>query len=249
MPKHLAILVILLGCFFLLALSAKFYLTDPSFYRFGNYRADAVPELASGTPLFRGGEYCRTCHSDGFAFGSGIAHSSVQCEVCHGTDPGHPDNPEMSVPAETIKLCTNCHQAMPARPAGHPQILMAEHPSPDEAGMQCHSCHDPHSPGGGEAVAGAADTGSEGAVPADSSVNLPDAVSKCARCHGQFGEGRKNNPAIAGMDSSAFVELMIMYASGVREHKAMNRYASELSTEEIAELSRYYEHLAAQSPE
>lgn len=249
MPKHIVILFILLGGFLLLALGAKFYLTDPSFYKFGDYRADAVPELAAGTPLFRGGDYCLSCHDDGFAYGTGGAHGSVQCEVCHGVDPEHPDNPATHVPADTIELCTSCHQAMPARPAGHPQIVMAEHPSTDEAGEQCHDCHDPHSPGGVEPTTGLAEGGSPAADSADSSSDLLAVVPKCAKCHGESGEGRRKNPPIAGMEPGAFVDLMNLYASGAREHRAMNRYAGELSAEEIVALSSYYEDLAAEPPE
>lgn len=246
MPKHIAILLLLLGGFLILALIAKSCMTDPSFYRFGDYRADAVPEIAAGTPLFKGAEYCQTCHKDGFAYGSGGAHGSVQCEICHGPDPGHPDNTQMSVPASTIEICTLCHEALPARPAQHPQIVVADHPSPDEAGEQCHSCHDPHSPGDGGSIAGVAGADSE---TADSSATLLAAVPGCAKCHGDFGEGRRKNPAIAGLETNTFIDLINMYASGSREHKAMNRYASELSAEEILELARYYEQLAPETPD
>jgi cytochrome c553 len=167
--------------------------------------------------------------------------------VCHGVDADHPDNPETQVPTDTIELCTICHQAMPARPAVQPQIVMAEHPSPDEAGEQCHSCHDAHSPGGGERTRGATDAESPAAVSADSPTVLLTAVSTCARCHGEFGEGRRKNPAISGMESGTFVDLMNMYASGAREHKAMNKYASELSAEEIVALSSYYQDLAVET--
>jgi len=85
MPKHIFNLLMLLGGFFLLAFAAKIYLTDPSFYRFGHFRADAVPELAAGTPVYQGTPYCLTCHEERLADWSTSAHSTVQCEVCHGT--------------------------------------------------------------------------------------------------------------------------------------------------------------------
>lgn len=249
MPKHIVILLILLAGFLGLALLAKSYLTDPSFYEFGDYRADAVPEIASDEPLLRDGTYCLTCHSDGFAFGSHAAHGAVQCEVCHGVDPGHPDNPATSVPTNTVEICTLCHEAMPARPTRQPQIVSAEHPSAEDAGQQCHSCHDPHAPGGLETPSEVAVSEGQGAAATDSSADLLAIVSKCEKCHGKFGEGRARNPAIAGLEPGEFVDLLNQYASGARENKLMNKYAGALSTEEIAELSKYYENLAAESPE
>jgi hypothetical protein len=50
-PKHIVRLTMLLGFFLLIAFAAKIYLTDPSYYRFGYYRADAVPQLAAGEPV------------------------------------------------------------------------------------------------------------------------------------------------------------------------------------------------------
>jgi len=246
-PKHIANLLLLLGCFFVLALAAKFYLTDPSFYKFGHYRADVVPELAAGEPVFRGSAYCQTCHSEGFAAGSGNAHGSVQCEVCHGVDPEHPDNPETRVPIDTIELCSVCHEAMPARPAAQPQIVLDEHPFPDKDTEQCHSCHDPHSPGDGETEESTGETGTQSTIAVDIPANLLDIVPKCAKCHGQRGEGRKRNPAIAGLESRDFIDLMNMYVSGAREHKAMANIATALSTEEIEQLSAYYGRLTAES--
>ena len=120
---------------------------DPSFYKFGHFRADAVPELAAGTPVYQGTPYCLTCHEERLADWSTSAHSTVQCEVCHGTQRDCPVDGVSRIPADKIKLCTTCHEAMPARPAAQPQIDLAEHPFPDEETPQCHTCHDRHSPG------------------------------------------------------------------------------------------------------
>ncbi len=248
MPKHIVNLLLLLGCFLLLALAAKFYLTDPSFYKFGHYRADAVPELAAGTPLFKGAEYCQTCHEERLADWSIGTHHTVQCEVCHGTDQDHPDNGKTLIPADTIKLCTICHEAMPARPAVQPQIVVAEHPFPGEETEQCHNCHDPHSPGGGEQGEGSPEIAAQAMTAAESSVSVPTASSKCAKCHGKQGEGRKKNPALAGLESAIFIELMNKYKSGAGENKKMIKFARELSDEEITELAKYYESLPATAP-
>ena len=57
LPKHIVRLLILLVIFLLLALTAKIYLTDPSFYKYGHYRADAIPELAAGEPIYKGAAF------------------------------------------------------------------------------------------------------------------------------------------------------------------------------------------------
>ncbi len=74
-------------------------------------------------------------------------------------------------------------------------------------------------------------------------AELPEAVSKCAKCHGKQGQGRNKTPALAGMDAAVFIELMNNYKSGTGESKTMIKFASRLSDEEIVELARYYESL------
>ncbi len=244
MPKYIVRLLLLLICFLLLAYAAKIFLTDPSFYKYGHYRADAIAELAAGEPLFRGSAYCLTCHSERNADWPTGSHSKVQCEVCHGTNKEHPDDGKTLIPADTIKLCTLCHEALSARPASQPQIVLSEHPFPDEETPPCHNCHDPHSPG---------DEKVDAVVPDDSITQpsitsgelkiAPPAANRCAKCHGKLGEGIKRNPALAGLKSTVFIERMKMYLSGARENKIMAKFAKSLSDEETVELAIYYESL------
>jgi len=248
LPKHIVRLFTLVGFVVFAGLIAKAYLTDPSFYRFGHYRSDAVPELASGTPVYQGSDYCRTCHAGKDAdkhidrdadWAIGV-HRTVQCEVCHGTDREHPDDGKSLIPDDKIKLCTTCHLAITGRPAKQPQIVLGEHPFPGEETPQCHTCHNPHSPADMQEE--------ETAVAATPEEEAPALVSKCSKCHGQRGEGVKKNPALAGMDSAEFVERINLYVSGAREHKIMTKLARSMSEEEILELAKYYERLADKSP-
>ena len=78
---------------------------------------------------------------------------------------------------------------------------------------------------------------------------LSAVVSKCSRCHGKQGQGRKKNPALAGMESAVFIEQMNNFKSGASESKKMARYAEPLSDEEIVGLARYYEGLPETPPE
>ncbi len=248
MPKHISRLLLLVGTVLVLALVAKSWLTDPSFYRFGHYRADAVPELAAPTPLYQGSAYCLTCHSGKNAdknidrnadWAIGV-HHTVQCEVCHGTDAQHPDDGKTLIPADKIKLCTTCHLAITGRPATQPQIVLGEHPFPGEETPQCHTCHNPHSPSEMQEE----ETGQ--VAPAD---NAPAITSKCAKCHGAHGEGVKKNPVLAGLESAVFIERINEFKTGARKNKIMAKFAKALTDEEVAELAQYYESLGAKSPE
>ncbi len=245
LPKHIVRLLLLLGSFLLVAYAAKVYLTDPSYYRFGYYRADAVPELAAGEPLFKGSAYCRTCHDERNADWPGGSHRTVQCEVCHGTSEECPVKEGTRIPADTIRLCSTCHEKMPARPAAHPQIVLGEHPFADGETMPCVECHDPHAPG--PVAREEVTTAMESAVAA-TDVAAPPGAKKCAKCHGKQGEGVKKNPALAGLESAVFKDKMQMYRSGGGDSKIMTRFAKALSDEEIAELAAYYESLPAAHP-
>jgi len=68
-------------------------------------------------------------------------------------------------------------------------------------------------------------------------------AKKCAGCHGKNGEGKKDNPPLAGMEESAFIQDMADYKSGKKEHKAMMGAAKKLSDEDFANLAAYYASL------
>ena len=245
MPKHIINLLVLLGGFLLLAFVVRFYLVDPSYYKYGTYRGDAVTEIAALTTVHRTSAHCQTCHEKRFAEWSVGGHQTVQCEVCHGVTPDCPDNPDTRIPADKIKLCTRCHEELPARPAAQPQIVLGEHPFPGEETPQCHTCHDPHLPPDMQVDAATPETQAGEVDKAGASIEAPAVTTKCGRCHGKQGEGRKRNPPLAGLEPAVFVERMNLYLTGVREHKIMAKFAKSLSDEEIEELARYYASLPA----
>jgi cytochrome c553 len=245
-PKHISRLLLLLAAFLLIAYGLKVYLTDPSYYRFGYYRADAVPELTVGTPRYQGSASCLECHEERSAVWPVSAHKTVQCEVCHGTTEECPVKEGSRIPEDTVRLCLTCHEKMPARPERHPQIVAAEHPVADGEIMPCLECHDPHAPGpvAREEIA----TTVEPSLPT-TAVAAPPGAKKCAKCHGKLGEGVKDNPALAGMAAGGFIEKMNLYREGGGDSKVMIRFAKSLTDAEITELAVYYESLGgAQSP-
>jgi cytochrome c553 len=246
LPKHIVRLLLLLGFFLVFAYTAKVYLTDESYYRYGYYRADSVPELAAPAPHYQGSASCLECHDERSEIWPAGAHKTVQCEVCHGVTGECPVKEGTRVPDDVIRLCLTCHQKMPARPEQQPQIVLGEHPFDDGQVMPCSECHDPHAPG---PVAREEVTTAVEPPLAATAVAAPDSAKKCAKCHGKQGEGVKKNPPLAGMAAAEFTEKMQMYGSGEGDSKIMTRFAQALSEEEIAELAAYYESLAADSPE
>ena len=249
MPAHIVRLLLLLAGFLLVAVAARNYVLDPSYYQFGNYRGDAVIEAAAGAPQHRGPAYCQACHADRHTEWTAGAHSGVKCEACHGPVREHPAVGALSKPDDTIKLCTLCHEAMPGRPAAQPQIVVAEHPFKHEGALQCMTCHNPHSPsiGGqqGPAVAQAMDTlaAAEAAAPAPISARLEALTAPCAACHGADGRNPTMSAALAGNERAMLVRKLQEYRSGVLPNQVMNAVTKSLSDEDIADLAEHYASL------
>ena len=65
----------------------------------------------------------------------------------------------------------------------------------------------------------------------------------CAVCHGAGGEGKGNNPPLAGMAPAKFVQAMSDYKSGKRSSAAMKGYAAKLDDAATADLAAYYASL------
>lgn len=85
-----------------------------------------------------------------------------------------------------------------------------------------------------------------GAVGAASAADIEAGKSKsgpCAVCHGANGEGKGNNPPIAGLAPTRFVEAINAYKTGKRPSPIMKGYAAKLSDNETANLAAYYASL------
>lgn len=65
-------------------------------------------------------------------------------------------------------------------------------------------------------------------------------AARCGSCHGKNGEGKKDNPALAGMAEAEHVKALQDYKNGAREHKAMQRFAKKLSDQDMADIAAYY---------
>lgn len=86
--------------------------------------------------------------------------------------------------------------------------------------------------------------GMAGSATAAGDVAAGEAKAKaCAGCHGANGEGKKDNPKIAGMATADFVKALADYNSGARDNKTMARIAKKLSDDDVANLAAYYASL------
>ena len=138
---RLSILLILIVVVFVFVRSA---LVPPDFGKYGHYRASAVDEIISQNIKYAGHVICYDCHDDVVDTKSGGYHKKVSCEVCHGPAALHTDDPEefvLEAPRER-GYCPLCHEYIPSRPTGFPQIVSASH----NPMKPCISCHDPHNP-------------------------------------------------------------------------------------------------------
>ena len=248
MPAHIARLLMLLTAFLILAVAARKYVLDPSYYQFGNYRGDAVVEMAGfPTPQFRGPAYCQACHAERHTEWTSGAHRNVKCEVCHGAAREHPATGPMPKPEDTVKLCTLCHEAMPGRPAAQPQVVIAEHPVPHDGPIQCLTCHNPHSPRLGAQPEPAPEqvtvTPADAAAPPQMSAHLVVLTTPCTPCHGADGRNAAMSAALAGREQSILAQKLEGYRSGVLEHPVMNAVTKSLSDEDIADLAEHYASL------
>src|SRR3990172_1800848 len=236
MPKHIVRLIILLIFFFAAGSIAKWYFTADSFYRYGHYRADSVPEIAAQEPAYQTPRYCQSCHSERHAQWSANNHKSVTCEVCHGAAQGHPQNGKLPIPADARKLCTLCHEKMAESPRTQPQIDLAQHGT----GQQCTVCHNPHAPKLAGVVA---------KVAGDAAAGGKKHAASCAGCHGANGISPNDTwPNLAGQNAAYLVRILGAYKSGAQTDVMMSPVAQTLGDGDIQNLAAYYAGLSCKAP-
>lgn len=258
MPKHVVRLILLLVGFVAVAVTARNFLVDKSFYRYGHYRGDAVAEIARDKPKFQGAAYCQSCHAAQFAQWSKGVHDRadigkvVQCEVCHGpgggrdpqqgfvnaaTGPIHPANLKLAVPTDTRALCTLCHERMPGRPARQAQIVIEDH----AATQQCTLCHSPHSP---RMVVGSLAAPEH---PGDAAAGKGKA-DLCSGCHGAEGvSAGLPGPTLAGQNEAYLVAALEAYKTGARGNPMMTPIAADMDDGDIRDIAAYFASLKCEA--
>ena len=232
MPKHIFRLVSLILGLVVVAVLARPFLIADSFYRFGHYRANAVPEIAAKAPVLQTARYCQACHTERHAQWSAGSHKSVTCEICHGPAQGHTDKNKLPVPKDSVKLCTLCHETMSGRPSTQPQIDLAKH----NTGKQCIVCHNPHTPK--IVVATIKITGNAAAG--------KKLAEDCAGCHGADGNSPNDTwPSLAGQNAAYLARILGAYKSGDQKNEIMSPLTQDLSPADVQNLAAYFASMSA----
>ena len=133
----------------------------PTFGEIGHYRAAATDSVGSRAIRYAGAAICVECHEELGDTKSRSYHRTLSCEVCHGPAANHAGDPEghkPAIPRTRGEVCLYCHNYLPSRPTGFPQIVETQH-NPMEP---CIGCHDPHDP------------------------TPPEVPGSCTACHGQI---------------------------------------------------------------
>jgi hypothetical protein len=125
-------------------IAVKIYLVPSDFGEYGHYPGSALEKAAALEIKYAGHTVCVDCHDDVVDMKKGGYHKIVACETCHGPAAEHvATEGEVGLRAPRDRgYCPLCHEYLPSRPTGFPQIVSASH-NPIKP---CISCHDPHDP-------------------------------------------------------------------------------------------------------
>lgn len=119
-----------------------------SFGQYGRYRGDSIQENVAFAAMYaEGTDTCRKCHQDVFNKLSVSRHTGIDCQTCHGAGEKHSIKPEaFSLKIDDSKsLCESCHISIAGRRDKQIATVNVMH----SGGVNCTTCHNPHSGMGG----------------------------------------------------------------------------------------------------
>lgn len=121
------------------------WMVPADFGVYGHFRAGAIAEAASLTPVYAGQGSCIDCHADVQQVRLTGRHAAVACEACHEPlgDHARGETDVAPVRPSPRAVCLTCHAARLGMPKAFPRIVVQEH---SEAGP-CTACHRAHAPG------------------------------------------------------------------------------------------------------
>ena len=160
-PDQVIRLGILLAVAIVLLIIVRIRFVPESFGETGHYRAAAVVTESELPVRYAGSQVCVDCHDEEGEIKARSYHRNLSCEVCHGPAAAHAEDFEAErpwIPRARGEACLACHEYLPSRPTGFPQIIERLH-NPLEP---CIGCHDPHDP------------------------TPPEVPESCAACHAQI---------------------------------------------------------------
>ncbi|MHC4134987.1 MAG: cytochrome c3 family protein [Planctomycetota bacterium] len=163
-PDQVIRLAILVAVSVIALIVVRQRFVPPTFGEEGHYRSAARDAIAALPVRFAGWQACVECHDEEGDKKRKSYHRTLSCEVCHGPAQDHAKEAEEGefdrrpIIPSTRTACLTCHEYLPSRPTGFPQILELQH-NPMKPCMECHDAHDP---------------------------TPPEAVGSCAACHGHI---------------------------------------------------------------
>jgi cytochrome c553 len=138
----------------IVALSARWFFRDSSFYQYGHYRGKAPAEIASKLPKLQGSASCQSCHKAIYAeWTSGIHRKATKdnaihgvvvkagpnCEVCHTLAGNHPSKEPMPLSVED-RMTTITYLKEHTHASNIPGRKLMK--TPDEMRGLCMNCHE-----------------------------------------------------------------------------------------------------------
>ena len=142
-PEQIKRLVVVFAAVISLFIIIRPILIPTDFGEYGHYRTSAVTEIVTQEIKYAGRQICYDCHDDVVDIKLSGYHKNLSCEVCHGPAAAHTEDDEIIPEAPRKRgFCPVCHEYLPSRPTGFPQIKVATH----NPMKPCIKCHDPHDP-------------------------------------------------------------------------------------------------------
>ena len=145
MPVQLKTLLPLFAVFILLFLVVRHFLIPDSFGKLGHYRADTIDEIGAIPVKYAGKSVCIDCHTTEAELLASDLHAGLSCEVCHGPNAKHADDPdfkEVLVKDGSRNSCGRCHGLIPARNIDVVKQVDIKIHHPERT--NCIECHNPH---------------------------------------------------------------------------------------------------------
>lgn len=114
-------------------------------FTYNFHRLSNIDEWKAFPIKYKNKDYCNECHEENYKENQESAHSTVECENCHGPALDHPEEPEALEIDRSRALCLRCHAAL-AYPGSQRGDLPGIDPEEHNIDSKCSECHNPHNP-------------------------------------------------------------------------------------------------------